>query len=42
MKIQNVYTIHRPTESEKFRTDIDSRLLFHASNVENFVGILSR
>ncbi|XP_056015621.1 uncharacterized protein LOC125677683 isoform X3 [Ostrea edulis] len=42
MNIQNVYTICRPTESEKFRSDLDSRLLFHASNVENFVGILSR
>ncbi|XP_065927969.1 protein mono-ADP-ribosyltransferase PARP4 isoform X5 [Magallana gigas] len=42
MRIQNVYAIHRPSESEKFRSDLSSRPLFHASNAENFVGILSR
>lgn len=42
MRIQNVYAIHRPSESENFRSDLSSRPLFHASNAENFVGILSR
>ncbi|XP_061177489.1 protein mono-ADP-ribosyltransferase PARP4-like [Saccostrea echinata] len=42
LNVQNVYAVHRPGESEVFRSDLDHRLLFHASNVENFVGILSR
>ncbi|XP_078337991.1 uncharacterized protein LOC111100311 isoform X3 [Crassostrea virginica] len=42
MNIQNVFAICRPSEKDQFRSDLESRPLFHASNVENFVGILSR
>ncbi|XP_061177422.1 LOW QUALITY PROTEIN: protein mono-ADP-ribosyltransferase PARP4-like [Saccostrea echinata] len=42
MNVENVYSINRAGEGEVFRSDLDHRFLFHASNVENFVGILSR
>ncbi len=41
--VENVYGISRGIEDSQFRKDIDNhQLLFHASSVHNFVGILSR
>ncbi|XP_065826671.1 protein mono-ADP-ribosyltransferase PARP4-like isoform X4 [Oscarella lobularis] len=39
----NVFSLHRPAEDCSFSREIgNERLLFHASQVENYVGILSR
>ncbi len=43
MTIENVYSIHRAVESSNFTHAMDNKqLLFHSSQVKNFVGILSR
>ena len=42
-EIENIYAVSRPVENTNFTQDIDNKqFLYHASKVENFVGILSR
>ncbi|XP_076077942.1 protein mono-ADP-ribosyltransferase PARP4-like isoform X2 [Mytilus galloprovincialis] len=43
ISISNVFCVHRQVEEDNFRKDLrPQKLLFHASKVQNFVGILSR
>lgn len=43
VKIKNIYTVHRGDEQAAFDVSIgNNKLLFHGSNVKNWVGILSR
>ncbi|XP_062507413.1 protein mono-ADP-ribosyltransferase PARP4-like isoform X2 [Corticium candelabrum] len=43
LKVSSIYAIHRASEDSNFASHLDNRqLLFHASQVANFVGILSR
>ncbi|XP_063404028.1 uncharacterized protein LOC134687563 isoform X2 [Mytilus trossulus] len=43
INISNVFCVHRQVEEDNFRKDLrPQKLLFHASKVQNFVGILSR
>lgn len=43
IEIQNVYTVHRSVEESNFRKKLGNvQLLYHASGVHNFVGIMSR
>ncbi|XP_071133573.1 uncharacterized protein [Mytilus edulis] len=41
--VENIFSVHRQVEEDNFRKDLrPQKLLFHASKVQNFVGILSR
>ncbi|XP_063404518.1 protein mono-ADP-ribosyltransferase PARP4-like [Mytilus trossulus] len=41
--VENIFCVHRQVEEDNFRKDLrPQKLLFHASKVQNFVGILSR
>ncbi|KAK2175774.1 hypothetical protein NP493_708g00021 [Ridgeia piscesae] len=43
VSVVNIYAIHRAVEESVFNGNLgNNRLLFHASGVKNFVGILSR
>ena len=43
VNIENVYSLSRAMEHAQYRDDMSNEhLLFHASSVQNFVGILSR
>lgn len=43
MEILNIYSVHRAVEDSQFAHSLDNKqLLFHSSQVQNFVGILSR
>ncbi|KAL4233481.1 Protein mono-ADP-ribosyltransferase parp4 [Mactra antiquata] len=42
MTVQSIYAVSRPLENVNFTHDIPSQELFHASKVNNIVGILSR
>ena len=43
MMIEAVYSVHRAVEESNFlHTMENKKLLFHSSQVQNFVGILSR
>ena len=43
MTIRGVFSVHRAVEQSNFTHSMDNKqLLFHASQVKNFVGILSR
>lgn len=43
VKVKNIWKIKRPDEHDHFTTTIKNhKLLFHGSNVKNWVGILSR
>ncbi|XP_071133574.1 protein mono-ADP-ribosyltransferase PARP4-like [Mytilus edulis] len=43
ISISNVFCVHRQVEEDNFRKNLrPQKLLFHASKVQNFVGILSR
>jgi poly [ADP-ribose] polymerase len=43
IKVQNIYTVKRDSEWKQFATKIpNQKLLFHGSNIRNWVGILSR
>ena len=43
MEIVNIYSVHRAVEDSQFTHSVENKqLLFHSSQVQNFVGILSR
>lgn len=43
LKVKNIYTLRREAEHTAFAKDIgNDKLLFHGSNIQNWVGILSR
>ena len=43
LEVVNIYSVHRAVEDSNFTHSMDNKqLLFHSSQLQNFVGILSR